>query len=170
MQTLFSKRKLKEATVDWLVEKHNFNVLGTITFKQRVRHPNGLIEICTREKLEETCLEVGRRIKKNLKSKYGKEVKDIYWITSIENGHGDKRFHAHMLFERPMQIDLLDFESAFSDVCSRMDKIDKRIDLRELENRGGDCKIAATTYILKEGPDAISWSCSFPHFSLTGRQ
>lgn len=161
MKNLNNKKMMQKAAVNWLIELHNFNVFGTITFKQGMKHPNGMIEICTREQLEKTCMEVGKRIKKILKSKYGSLVNSIYWITSIENGHGDKRFHAHMIFEKPMLIDLLDFESSFGDVCSRMDKIHNRIDLREIENIYGDGSVATTKYILKEGIDAIAMSGSF---------
>ena len=160
MRNLSNQKKLKQIAVDWFVERHEFNVLGTITFKQATRHSNGNREQYTREQFEETCGEVGRRVKKNLKSKYGKLVNDIYWVTSIENGHGDKRIHAHMMFDVSIKIDLLDFESAFRDICSRMDKIYDKIDLQELINHVGESKIAAMTYILKEGTDAISLSYS----------
>lgn len=140
----------------WLFEmerrKDRFNGFATVTFKQARQFDGGSLVWITRDVVEDTCSVIRDRVFKRLKRKFS-------WVTTIENGNGEKRLHLHMAIAIPDDISFDDFSMVFLDICGRMEWVHKRVDLRSVADSDHDDR-KILFYMFKEGGDALAVNAS----------
>ena len=146
-----------------IVRRFKFTAFATVTFKQERRYKDGCVAKLDRRKAEETCGVIRDRVFKKLKC-------ECRWLTSIENGGGDKKVHAHMAIDVPSHISFERFQAVFLDICGRMDWVNERYEVVRIIDQNGECgNRKVIFYILKEGVDALALSASTFRVQATGR-
>lgn len=146
-----------------IVRRFKFTALATITFKQQRRLNNGHVARMNRQIAEETCGAIRDRVFRKLKCQFR-------WLTTIENGGGEKKVHAHIAIELPTHVSFDEFKEVFLDMCSRMDWVHERYEIVRVNDLDGECgNRRVIFYILKEGVDAIATSASTFQVRSAGR-
>ena len=147
-------RKTDFELANWISKKDRFNGFATVRFKQARQFDGGSLVWITRDIVEETCVAIRDRVFKRLKRKFS-------WVTTIENGNGEKRMHVHMAIAVPNDISFDEFEMVFLEVCGRMEWVHKRVDLRSVVDSDQDEDIRKVIfYMFKEGGDAFAVNAS----------
>ena len=143
---------------NWLSDSLAPNCFATITFKQCKHHDGGVREWINAEIAQNTCNELMLRcVKQTKKMNAGANDKPL-WATFIEDGHGQKRLHAHMAINLPNVVSFEDFSRIFGDLCTRFDWIDDRFDVRRIEKIEDHKRVIF--YCLKDGVDAFQPNAS----------
>ena len=143
-------RKTDFMMAEWLSSKDRFNGFGTVTFKQARSVDKGFLIYNSRENVEATCAAIRDRVFKHFKRKFT-------WVTAIEDGHGDKRIHAHMAIAVPAEIEFDEFQSVYLKMCGRMDWVYEVFDMRQIADQDGDSGSRKVIfYMTKEGADALA--------------
>ena len=138
----------------WIDNRCKFNAFATVTFKQAISLNDGHLLWNTRDNVEATCAVIRDRVFRRVKHEF-------QWLTSIEDGRGEKRLHAHMAFNVPSDVGFIAFEQTFIDICGRMDWVHSRIEVKPIasnDHESGSRKVVF--YMLKEGVDALSVQAS----------
>lgn len=144
---------------NWLNDTMNVNCFATITFRQCKHHDGGVREWVNAEIIQSACNEIMLRcVKKTKHISPSNEQKSLFWATFIEDGHGNKRLHAHIAISRPSHISFVQFSQIFYDLCTRFDWIDERVEIKEIN--GHDDQRRVLFYCLKEGVDAFQPNAS----------
>ena len=147
-------RKTDFMMAEWLSSKDRFNGFGTVTFKQARSVDDRFLIYNSRENVEATCAVIRDRVFKHFKRKFT-------WVTAIEDGHGDKRIHAHMAIAIPDDIAFDEFQSVYLDMCGRMDWVYDVYDMRQITDQDGDSGSRKVIfYMTKEGADALALNAS----------
>jgi hypothetical protein len=146
-----------------IVQRFNFTAFATITFRQDRCLNDGHVVRIDRQIAEETCGAIRDRVFKKLKCRFR-------WLTTIENGSGEKKIHAHLAIELPAHVAFEEFQEVFLDMCSRMDWVNERYEIVRVTDQDGESgNRKVIFYILKEGVDAIAVSASTFQVLSTGR-
>ena len=141
----------------WIDERGDFNVFATVTFKQTLAFNSGTLIRNTRENVDATCGVIRDRVVKKLK----RSSSPLPWMTTIENGGGEKRLHAHMAIQLPRDIEFGEFSGVFHDICRRMDWVHDRIEVTPIADEKGERGSRKVIfYMLKEGADALAFNAS----------
>lgn len=141
-------RKSDYKFAEWIDSRFRFNVFATVTFKQAMVLSDGYFLRNSRDNVEATCCVIRDRVFKKLKRKYD-------WLTTIEEGGGEKRLHAHVAIALPSLTEFQEFDSVFLDICNRMDWVHSRIDVRTIGD-GNEESRKVIFYMFKEGVDALA--------------
>lgn len=175
----------------WIDGRADFNVFATVTFKQALAFNSGslirnarereCVTCCVRhalafnsgtlirntvENVDATCSVIRDRVFKKLK----RSKTPFPWITTIENGGGEKRLHAHMAMQLPRDIEFCAFHDAFHDICGRMDWVHDRVEVTPIVDQNGERGSKKIIfYMLKEGADALALNASSLRFQSAGR-
>ena len=144
---------------NWLSDSLAPNCFATITFKQCKHHDGGVREWINAEIAQTTCNELMLRCARHMKKLIrAKSYDHPLWATFIENGHGEKRLHAHMAINLPTVVSFEDFSRVFGNLCARFDWIDDRIDIKNITV--SEDRKRVIFYCLKEGVDAFQPNAS----------
>lgn len=156
-------RKKDYECAEELVRQMHFSAFATITFKQERQCNDGHVVRIDRRIAEETCGAIRDRVFKRLKCRFR-------WLTTIENGGGSKKIHAHMAIDVPWHVSFEHFKEIFLDMCSRMDWVNERYEVVRVTDQDGECgNRKVIFYILKEGVDALALSASTFQVHSAGR-
>lgn len=159
-------RKIDFELARWIDGQGDFNVFATATFKQALTFSGGFLIKNTRENVDATCGVIRGRVFKKLK----RSKTPFPWITTIENGGGEKRIHAHMAMQLPRDIEFCAFHDAFHDICGRMDWVHDRVEVTPIVDENGERGSKKIVfYMLKEGADALALNASSFRFQSAGR-
>lgn len=149
-------KKLKKAVCEWLSGLSEYEAFATITFKQSRPALSGVLVKATRDAIDETCCEVLRRVLKLIK-KQGYALDDIAWITTIEDGRGDGRLHAHMAITLPSGMEFEEFAECFLRIFQRMEWSRRIVEIKPIKQEEGAVQNQRIiNYMLKEGLDSLS--------------
>jgi hypothetical protein len=149
-------KNIKKAAREWLGGISEYKAFATITFKQARLASSGVLVKATRDAIDETCCEVQRRVLKLIK-KQGYALDDIAWITTIEDGHGEKRLHAHMAISLPSGMEFEEFAECFNRIVQRMEWCRPIFEIKQVKQQEGAVQNERIiNYMLKEGLDSLS--------------
>ena len=184
-------RKIDFELARWIDGQGDFNVFATVTFKQALtfnsgtsirdtrKHVNvksnvkqmlafnsGILIRNTRDNVDATCGVIRDRVFKKLK----RSKTPFPWMTTIENGGGEKRIHAHMAMQLPRDIEIGEFSDVFHEICGRMDWVHDRVEVTPIVDQNGERGSKKIIfYMLKEGADALALNGSSFRFQSAGR-
>lgn len=145
----------------WLMRNTRESVVETYCVKQALAFNNGILIGNTRENVDATCAAIRDRVLKKLK----RSRAPFRWMTTIEDGGGEKRLHAHMAIQLPCDIGFSEFSDVFHGICRRMDWVHDRVEVTPIVDESGERGSRKVIfYMLKEGADALAFNASSLRF------
>lgn len=149
---------MREDLLQWITAQAEFDTFITVTLVQGTLSADGHYVSTTRSDVDRTAWIFRDRVSKRLLgSSAHRRGERFAWVTFVENGGGEKRWHLHIVCQRPASISEVDFGDAVQAVCLKMHEVRGVVDIRPIQPRDNntDGVRAVVAYSLKEGTGAF---------------
>ena len=151
-----SDKPNKNELFEWLSGGHNYQYFVTLTLKKAIYGEQGTWHNITRQDCNTTAwLFRDRLLKKIIPSVAYRNGQRTGFLAFIEGGQDTKRPHIHIVAQCPIEVSEERFRFVVSQICTRLDWVHDRIDVRKIEDIEGSGTRATIFYSLKEGVGAF---------------